>query len=102
MSIKLKTRHDGYTDQFNRIFMTKMLLICSIVMCVDYFADQINCMVPKNARHSKGTQVSLHGALLELAMIYQNLLSRKFDEPNQLNYYLEIIFLTDLSVLFNN
>ena len=53
MSIKLKTRHDGYTDQFNRIFMTKMLLICSIVMCVDYFADQINCMVPKNARHSK-------------------------------------------------
>ena len=53
MTVQLKPRHDGYSDQFNRLFMTKLLLIASIIMGVDYFSDQVNCMVPKNARHSK-------------------------------------------------
>ena len=41
MSFKMKARHDGYSDQFNRIFMTKLLLVCSIVMSVEYFSDQV-------------------------------------------------------------
>lgn len=48
-----KLRHDNYTDQFSRIFMTKILLIASIIMGVDYFSDQVNCMISNDASHSK-------------------------------------------------
>ena len=47
MSIKIKTRHDGYCDQYNRLFMTKVLLMSSIIMAYDFFTDRVNCMVPK-------------------------------------------------------
>lgn len=53
LTVSFKQRHDSYSDQFNRIFMTKMLLIASIVIGVDYFSDQVNCMIPKDAKHSK-------------------------------------------------
>merc|ERR1712066_761524 len=33
--------------------MTKMLLIASIIITVDYFADNVNCMIPKDSSHSK-------------------------------------------------
>ena len=50
LSVKVKTRHDGFCDQFNRMFMTKLLLIMSIIMSFDYFADQISCIVDKNSK----------------------------------------------------
>ena len=53
LTVTFKHRHDSYSDQFNRIFMTKMLLIASIVIGVDYFSDQVNCMIPDNSGHSK-------------------------------------------------
>ena len=52
LTVQFKARHDGYSDQFNRIFMTKLLLMSSIIMSVDYFSDKVNCMIPKNAQHS--------------------------------------------------
>ena len=44
LSIKIKTRHDSYTDQFSRLFMTKVLLIASLIMSFDYFFDRVSCM----------------------------------------------------------
>ena len=46
ITIKIKPRHDGMTDQYNRIFMVKILLISSLVMSVSWFKDSINCIVP--------------------------------------------------------
>ena len=46
LSIKLKSRQDGYTDQFQRVIMVKVLLICSIIIAVDYFSDKVNCIIP--------------------------------------------------------
>lgn len=52
MTLKFKPRHDHFSDQFNRIFMTKMLLIASFIMGVDYFSDSVNCMIPGDTKHS--------------------------------------------------
>ena len=48
VSIKIKTRHDSYTDQFSRLFMTKVLLIASLIMSFDYFFDRVSCMGAKD------------------------------------------------------
>ena len=49
LSIKIKTRHDSYTDQFVRIFMSKMFIISALVMGVDFFNDKVSCIVPKDS-----------------------------------------------------
>ena len=46
LSISIKSRHDSYTDQYNRIFMVKLLLVSSLIMGISWFQDSINCMVP--------------------------------------------------------
>jgi len=46
LSISIKSRHDGYTDQYNRIFMVKLMLVSSLIMGISWFQDSINCMVP--------------------------------------------------------
>ena len=53
LSIKIKTRHDSYCDQFSRLFMTKMLIIASVVMSFDYFSDRVSCMTPGKSGLSK-------------------------------------------------
>ena len=52
LAIKIKDRHDAYTDQFSRIFMVKMFVISSLIMGVDWFHDSVSCMVPKNSELS--------------------------------------------------
>lgn len=49
LSIKIKVRHDSYTDQFCRIFMSKMFIISALVMGVDFFNDKVSCIVPKTS-----------------------------------------------------
>ncbi|XP_012554059.2 uncharacterized protein LOC100202445 [Hydra vulgaris] len=49
LSVKIKARHDSYTDQFVRIFMTKMFMISALVMGVDFFNDKVSCIVPKTS-----------------------------------------------------
>ena len=44
LSIKLKSRQDAYTDQFSRIFMTKMFIISALIMSVDFFNDKVSCI----------------------------------------------------------
>jgi len=49
LAIKIKTRHDSYTDQYLRIFMVKMCIVSSLVMGVDWFHDTVACMVPQKS-----------------------------------------------------
>jgi len=53
ISIKIKARHDSPCDQFNRLFMTKMFLIASVIMGFDYFSDRVTCIHPKDTELSK-------------------------------------------------
>ena len=46
LSIKIKPRHDTVTDQFCRIFMSKMFIIAAFVMSIDFFSDRVSCIVP--------------------------------------------------------
>ena len=45
-TIKIKPRHDSYADQFNRVFIRKMLIIASVIVGVNWFNDKVNCIVP--------------------------------------------------------
>lgn len=49
LNIKIKARHDSYTDQYMRIFMVKMCVVSSLVMGVDWFHDTVSCMVPQKS-----------------------------------------------------
>ena len=51
-SVQLKSRLDGKTDQFNRIFMSRVLMAASMLMSVDYFSDDVSCMTPEDSGHS--------------------------------------------------
>ena len=46
LSIEIKSRPDSYSDQYNRLFMLKLLLVCSLIMGISWFTDSINCIVP--------------------------------------------------------
>ena len=46
LSIKIKARHDDYTDQVSRIIVVKILIVSSLVMGVDFFHDTISCLPP--------------------------------------------------------
>ena len=46
LSISIKSRHDSYSDQYNRIFMVKLFLIGSVITGVSWYTDSLTCMIP--------------------------------------------------------
>ena len=44
--VKIKERSDCYSDQFNRIFLVKIMLACCIIMSISWYKDSIKCIVP--------------------------------------------------------
>lgn len=54
INVKLKARHDSYTDQYNRIFMVKMMFIGTILLGLNWYHDKIKCIVPSNLGLSEG------------------------------------------------
>lgn len=46
LTLNIKSRHDGYLDQYNRIFMVKLLMVATIVMGLSWYGDSINCIIP--------------------------------------------------------
>jgi len=53
LTIKAKTRHDTYTDQFHRIFMVKMSMVASLMLGLNWLKDTITCIIPNTAGISK-------------------------------------------------
>ena len=41
-----KKRFDSLTDQYQRIFMVKLLLACSLITGLAWYGDKINCVNP--------------------------------------------------------
>lgn len=48
ISVKVRPRCDSWTDQWNRLIMSKIFFITSIIIGVDYFQDEITCILPEN------------------------------------------------------
>jgi len=46
LSISIKSRHDAHSDQYSRIFMVKLLLVCTLVMGISWYSDSISCIIP--------------------------------------------------------
>lgn len=54
LTIKIKARHDNFTDQFHRIFMVKMAMVASFLLGLNWFKDTITCIIPGTAGIDKG------------------------------------------------
>lgn len=52
-TINIKKRCDGFTDQYNRIFMVKIFLACTIITGLSWYNDDFNCVLP-NEQDSGG------------------------------------------------
>lgn len=48
LSVKIKPRHDDYTDQVSRIIVVKMLIVAALVTGIDWFHDTVACLPPKH------------------------------------------------------
>eukprot|EP00111_Clytia_hemisphaerica_P002413 TCONS_00006915-protein len=46
LKIKLKKRDDSVLDQYNRLFMVRLLLICAAIGGISWSTDHIHCNVP--------------------------------------------------------
>ena len=53
LSVTIKSRHDSHSDQYNRIFMVKLMLVSSLVMGISWFQDSITCIVPGECGQKK-------------------------------------------------
>jgi len=45
LSVKIKPRHDSYSDQFSRIFMVKVMMIGALLVGLSWYTDNINCII---------------------------------------------------------
>ena len=43
--IKFKIRYDPLTDRYNRMFMVKLLIACTIITGLNWYTDKVNCIV---------------------------------------------------------
>lgn len=46
LSVKLKPRHDTYTDQFSRIFLVKVLMISALLVGLNWYNEKADCIIP--------------------------------------------------------
>ena len=49
LSVKIKPRHDSYTDQFSRIVMMKVMMMAALMVGLNWYADKIACIIPATA-----------------------------------------------------
>lgn len=54
LSVKIKPRHDSYTDQFSRIFMVKVMMIGALLVGLNWYSDKISCIIPGTAEIDGG------------------------------------------------
>lgn len=83
LSIKIKPRHDSASDQFNRLLMTRLLLVAAFIMGYEYFSDRISCMKPHT---SVIPDKYIHSACwISGFFVYKEIV--KFDRKDDTIYY---------------
>jgi len=86
LTIQIKPRHDPMCDQYSRIFMVKLLLVCTIIIGVNQYQDTVQCIVPESLDICSGDDDPdsscqfLHAACWIQGMyVYKQLLDRVND-----------------------
>ena len=49
IAIRVKKRHDSLSDQYNRLLMAKMCILCSLVIGFNFFSDKVTCIISKDS-----------------------------------------------------
>jgi len=44
LKIKIKPRHDSYSDQFSRIFMVKIMIIGTLLIGLNWYSEKMKCI----------------------------------------------------------
>lgn len=89
LSITIKSRHDSHTDQYNRIFMVKLMLVSSLVMGISWYQDSINCIVPDSHGLSGGFVSSacwIQGVYVYKELRNEQSASAYFGIPKDMDY----------------
>ena len=60
LAVKMKTRQDSHTDQYNRLVMVKVMLISSFAVGMNWFKDKLKCIVPKSSSFDGGKMISVN------------------------------------------
>ena len=47
LKIRLKPRYDSFWDQYSRVFMVKLLLVCTLLIAFNEHRESISCIVPE-------------------------------------------------------
>lgn len=75
--IKFKHRHDSLSDQYNRLFVMKMILACTLISGLNWFKDPLNCIVP--AISSIDTSFVTTACWIQGLYVYKALINRTVD-----------------------
>ncbi|XP_066936015.1 innexin shaking-B-like [Clytia hemisphaerica] len=52
LSVSQKTRYDSFSDRYNRIFMVKVMIVGTLFLGFNWYADKIHCMVSPDVKLS--------------------------------------------------
>lgn len=90
LSIKIKPRQDGASDQYNRILMVKMCLLSAVIVGMNYFSDQVSCIVANNIGEDiesfVGSTCWIQGFYIYKEMIHRVKDSGYYGIPRNIDY----------------
>lgn len=82
LSIRIKTRQDSFFDHYTRILLPKILLMSSLVIGMNWFTDEVTCLLPSYVSFSS-TFVS-DACWINGFYIYRSLTNTSL---NEIGYY---------------
>lgn len=71
LNIKLKSRIDSYTDQFHRIFLSKMAMLASFLLAINWLNDTMSCIIPEH--HEINSGFITHACWIQGYFVYKAL-----------------------------
>lgn len=90
LSIKFKQRRDSYFDQYTRLLAPKFLLVSSIIISINWFQDEVHCLVPSNVDMS--ADFVSNTCWINGLYIYQNMTNRTSKEVGYYGIPLDVSF----------
>jgi len=49
LTVKIKPRHDSYSDQFSRILMVKVMMVGTLLVGLNWYSDKMQCIMSSGA-----------------------------------------------------
>ena len=90
LSVKAKQRCDSYFDQYTRLLVPKLLFVSSVIISINWFQDDVHCIVPTNVDLS--ADFVSDTCWINGLYIYQNMINRSSQEAGYYGIPLDLSF----------